>query len=163
MVEPRLTGPALSAFVFVDMQYPPSLFNVLLNRSPESFPETEEGIQFAQAIDFYFLRDDLVDANIVPEVGDIILYQEAYYGVDGVVTNQYWSGKNPDYPNNNSDGTPNPLNPGLDQFGLFFILLYSIKMPVYYFFLQAHHLLALYLFVFLNHRLKKVENLGYNL
>jgi len=95
----------------------PFLFNVLLNRSPESFPETEEGIQFAQAIDFYFLRDDLVDANIVPEVGDIILYQEAYYGVDGVVTNQYWSGKNPDYPNNNSDGTPNPLNPGLDQFG----------------------------------------------
>ena len=99
--------------------------NVLLNRSPESFPETEEGIQFAQSIDFYFLRDDLVDANIVPEVGDIILYQEAYYGVDGVVTNQYWSGKNPSYPNNNSDGTPNPINPNLQLFGTNLSILVS--------------------------------------
>ena len=30
---------------------------------------------------------------------------------------QYWGGKNPAYPNNNSDGTLNPLNPGLEQFG----------------------------------------------
>ena len=61
--------------------------------------------------------DDLKDANIVPEVGDIVLYQEAYYGVDSTVANQYWGGKNPDYPNNDSDGTPNPLNPNLQLFG----------------------------------------------
>ena len=95
----------------------PFLFNCLINRQDESFPEDEEGIQFQQGIDFYFLRDDLVDANIVPEVGDIVLYQEAYYGVQSTVANQYFSGKNPDYPNNNSDGTPNPLNPNLQLFG----------------------------------------------
>ena len=95
----------------------PFLFNCLIDRSDEEYGENEEGIQFNQPINFYFLRDDLKDANIVPEVGDIILYQEAYYGVDGTISNQYWGGKNPDYPNNDSDGTPNPLNPNLQLFG----------------------------------------------
>ena len=76
-----------------------------------------EGIQFNQPIEFYFFRDDLVDAKVVPEVGDIILYQEGYYGVQSTVANQYWGGKNPSYPNNDSNGEPNPLNPDLDQFG----------------------------------------------
>ena len=74
--------------------------------------EDEEGIQFNQPSDFYFLRDDLVDADVVPEVGDIILYQEGYYGVQSTVANQYFGGKNPEYPNN-----INPLNPGLEYFG----------------------------------------------
>ena len=88
----------------------PFLFNVLINRSDQQYGEDEEGIQFNQAIDFYFLRDDLKVANVV-------LYQEGYYGVQGTVGNQYWGGKNPAYPNNDSDGEPNPLNPGLDKFG----------------------------------------------
>jgi hypothetical protein len=63
-----------------------------------------------------FLRDDLLKswedfnenfltyryqygANLVPEVGDIIMYQEGYYEVDNVNANQYFMGKNPDYPN----------------------------------------------------------------
>ena len=95
----------------------PFLFNVLIDRQDQQYGEDEEGIQFNQAISFYFLRDDLKVANVVPEVGDIILYQEGYYGVQSTVGNQYWGGKNPSYPNNNSDGTPNPLNPGLDKFG----------------------------------------------
>jgi len=56
------------------------LFNVLIDRQDQQYGEDEEGIQFNQAIDFYFLRDDLKVANVVPEVGDIILYQEGYYG-----------------------------------------------------------------------------------
>ena len=95
----------------------PFLFNVLINRANEAYAEDNEGIQFNQPIEFYFFRDDLVDANVLPQVGDIILYQEGYYGVQSTVANQYWGGKNPSYPNNDSDGTPNPLNPDLDQFG----------------------------------------------
>ena len=90
----------------------PFLFNVLINRADQQYGEDEEGIQFNQAIDFYFLRDDLKVANVVPEVGDIILYQDGYYEVDNVSANQYFVGKNPDYPNN-----VNPLNPGLEDFG----------------------------------------------
>ena len=103
----------------------PFLFNCLINRGAQEYPENAEGIQFEQPIDFYFLRDDLFDANVVPDVGDIILYQEGYYGVQGTIANQYWSGKNPDYPNNDSDGKPNPLNPNLQLFGTNLSILVS--------------------------------------
>ena len=95
----------------------PFLFNCLINRENQNYNMGDDGVEYLQGIEFYFFRDDLVDANIVPLVGDIILYQEAYYGVQGTVANQYWGGKNPAYPNNDSDGTPNPLNPGLSEFG----------------------------------------------
>lgn len=98
----------------------PFLFNVLINRENQSYPSGDEGVSFGQGIEFYFLRDDLVDANVVPNVGDIVLYQEKYYGVQGTVSNQYWGGKNPDYPNNE-----NPLNPGLEGFGSSISILVS--------------------------------------
>ena len=40
-------------------------------------------------------------ADLVPEVGDIILYQEGYYEVDNITCKPVLCmGKNPDYPNN---------------------------------------------------------------
>jgi len=95
----------------------PFLFNVLMDRGDQDFSLNNEGVQFDQSINFYFLRDDLVEKDVVPQVGDIILYEEGYYGVQSTIANQYWGGKNPDYPNNDSDGTANPLNPGLEKFG----------------------------------------------
>lgn len=98
----------------------PFLFNVLISREDQSYSTSDEGVGFGQGIQFYFLRDDLVDANVVPNVGDIVLYQERYYGVQSTVSNQYWGGKNPDYPNNE-----NPLNPGLEGFGSSISILVS--------------------------------------
>ena len=98
----------------------PFLFNVLISREDQSYSTSDEGVGFGQGIQFYFLRDDLVDANVVPNVGDIVLYQERYYGVQGTVSNQYWGGKNPDYPNNE-----NPLNSGLEEFGSSISILVS--------------------------------------
>ena len=89
----------------------PFIFNVLINRTNEQYAENIEGVQFGQPIEFYFFRDDIKDADILIRVGDIILYQESYYGVQSTVANQYWGGKNPSYPNN-----INPLNPGLEKF-----------------------------------------------
>jgi hypothetical protein len=91
---------------------PPVILNALIAREDQSQPVSDLGVDFAWNIEFRFFRDDLVDANLVPEVGDIIMYNEGYYEVDGTNANQYFSGKNPDYPNE-----PNPLNPGLDNFG----------------------------------------------
>lgn len=90
----------------------PVLFNVLIERQDQQFPETDLGTDFTWAIDFKFLRDDLVDAEVVPEVGDIILYEEGYYEVDDVITNQLFVGKDPRYPNK-----PNPFENDLDKFG----------------------------------------------
>ena len=61
---------------------------------------------------FKFLRDDLVDANTHPDIGDIILWNEGYFEIDNTIENQLFVGKDPDYPN-----VPNPLNPGLSDFG----------------------------------------------
>lgn len=101
----------------------PFLFNCFVERENQTYASGNEGVNFSQGIQFYFLRDDLVDANVVPNVGDIVLYQEKYYGVQGTISNQYWGGKNPDYPNNE-----NPLNPGLEEFGS----SVSILLSTYY-------------------------------
>ena len=90
----------------------PYIFNCLISRRDQEYPESELGINFQWGITFAFLRDDLVDSMYVPEIGDIVLYQEGYYEIDTLNANQYFVGKNPDYPNN-----PNPLNPGLEKFG----------------------------------------------
>jgi hypothetical protein len=90
----------------------PFLFNCLITRVDQQYPVSDMGVEFQQGISFAFFRDDLIEANIVPEVGDILLYQEGYYGVQSTVVNQYFVGKNPEYPNNE-----NPLNPGLENFG----------------------------------------------
>jgi hypothetical protein len=90
----------------------PFLFNCLINREDQQYEKDDLGVGYNQGITFSFLRDDLVKANILPEIGDIILYQEGYYGVETTISNQYFLGKNPEYPNNE-----NPLNPGLENFG----------------------------------------------
>lgn len=90
----------------------PFLFNCIIERADPAYPISEIGVEFQQGITFAFLRDDLIEANILPEIGDILLYQEGYYGVQSTIDNQYFVGKNPEYPNNE-----NPLNPGLENFG----------------------------------------------
>ena len=107
----------------------PVLLNCLIERENQSYPESDLGTDFTWGATFKFLRDDLLNkmedfneffdptnyqygANLVPEVGDIIMYQDGYYEVDNTNANQYFMGKNPDYPNN-----VNPINPGLEDFG----------------------------------------------
>jgi hypothetical protein len=57
----------------------PTLFNCLVDRGDEQYPESDMGVDFNWSVVFKFLREDLVDAQTVPEVGDIILYNEGYY------------------------------------------------------------------------------------
>ena len=90
----------------------PVLFNVLIERQDQDYPDSDQGVEFAQGINFKFLRDDLVDADVVPEVGDIILYEEGYHEVDSIISNQLYVGKDPRYPNK-----PNPYENDLDKFG----------------------------------------------
>ena len=92
--------------------YDPVLVNVLIERGAKSQPSSEMGVDFARDMVFRFLRDDLVDAQLVVEVGDIVLYQESYFEVGTINDNQLIVGKDPAYPNNT-----NPLNPGLEDFG----------------------------------------------
>ena len=90
----------------------PVLLNALITVGDNTSPTSDLGVNFDWPVSFAFLRDDLVDANLHPEVGDIILYQESYWEVDNTNITQFWAGKDPDYPNE-----INPLNPGLVEFG----------------------------------------------
>lgn len=94
----------------------PVLFNCLVERKEKTTFDTDAGIDFSQNINFSMLRDDLVDGDYVPEVGDICLYEEGYFEIHNIIENQYHSGKNPQYPNV-SEGGVNPLNPNLHLFG----------------------------------------------
>ena len=90
----------------------PVIFNCLVERSDQEYPESDLGVDFDWSVVFKFLREDIINAGINPEVGDVILYNDGYYQVDNVSSNQYFMGKDPSYPNE-----PNPLNPGLSDFG----------------------------------------------
>ena len=93
--------------------YDPVLLNALIERDEMDQPTNEFGEEYSQIVTFKFLRDDLVDANIVPEVGDIVLYYDDYFEIDTVIDNQLFAGKDPKFPYN-----VNPLNPGLEGFGM---------------------------------------------
>ena len=90
----------------------PYLFNALITVDDATSPVNEFGVDFNWGITVAFLRDDLIEADIHPEVGDIILYQESYFEIDNTNETQYFAGKTPDYPYED-----NPLNPGLENFG----------------------------------------------
>lgn len=91
----------------------PYIFNCLVQRTPQVFEEADMILETQYEVTFRFFRDDLVDANVVPKVGDYIMYEDNYHIVNDTYSNQYFTGKNPQYPNEK-----NPLNPGLDKFGL---------------------------------------------
>ena len=90
----------------------PILFNCLITRLDQQYADAPYGVDFNWQIQAAFLRDDLVAADVHPEVGDIILYQESYFEIDNTNETQYFAGKNPDFPYES-----NPLNPGLENFG----------------------------------------------
>jgi len=103
----------------------PVLLNCLIERNDQAFPTSDLGPDLVWGIKAAFLKDDLLNknydynidtefygANLVPQVGDIILFQNGYFEVDNVIMNQQFVGKDPDYPYD-----VNPLNPGLQNFG----------------------------------------------
>tara|TARA_B100001093_G_C26512031_1_gene877894 strand:- start:299 stop:808 length:510 start_codon:yes stop_codon:yes gene_type:complete len=90
----------------------PVLLNVLLERGDQTYNSSDMGVDYSREVEFRFFRDDLVDASLVIEPGDILLYYESYFEVDTIKDNQLFVGKDPRYPYNS-----NPLNPGLEEFG----------------------------------------------
>ena len=75
----------------------PILVNCLIERNAQAWTETEFGTDVTREINVRFLRDILVDINLVPQVGDVVLWQENYYELSGIVENQFVVGKDPSY------------------------------------------------------------------
>jgi hypothetical protein len=91
----------------------PVLLNCLIVRGDFTITQSDFGPDTRRAASFTFLREALVAANVVSEVGDIIMYNELYYTVDNVNENQFILGKDPDY----------SYSDGLDNFGSSFSVM----------------------------------------
>jgi hypothetical protein len=108
----NMYGEASSGRVFGQ----PILLNSVIEVGDQTAPIQDDLVGFNWPVTFKFLRDDLVDANLVPEIGDYIMWQNAYWEIDNENMVQFFTGKDPDYPYYDENGN-NPLNPGLQNFG----------------------------------------------
>lgn len=75
----------------------PVLIPCLIERGEFVKETTDYGLDTRRDVKFRFFKDHLMEANVVPEVGDFVMYNEAYYEIDNVNENQYILGKDPNY------------------------------------------------------------------
>ena len=75
----------------------PVLLQCLITRGDQIISSDDFGPDLQRTLSFAFLRQDLVDVQLVPEVGDIIMLNEDYYEVDLVRENQFFFGKDNNY------------------------------------------------------------------
>lgn len=85
----------------------PILFSCLIERGDFTAPVDDFGPDTQRSVTFRFLRDDMIEANVFPEIGDVVMYNEVYYEVDNVNENQLILGKDNKY----------AYSEGLDRFG----------------------------------------------
>ena len=69
----------------------------LVDRSNQNYVEEAYGVDLQQIAMFSFLRKAFTAKELVPEVGDIIEWDKAYFEIDSMVDNQIVGGKDPDY------------------------------------------------------------------
>lgn len=75
----------------------PVLLYCLIERGDFTTNVDELSFDRQRDVVFRFATDDLVNANVYPEVGDVIMYNELYYQVNNVNANQLIMGKDADY------------------------------------------------------------------
>ena len=71
--------------------------NCLITRGDQVYNVDEFGPDLGREASFALLRRDLEDIQLVPEVGDIVMWHEDYYEVDSVKENQLFYGRNNNY------------------------------------------------------------------
>ena len=98
--------------------FEPMKIACLINREDQSWSSDEFGPDINQAINFRFLKEGLKDINLFPEIGDILLFRNNFYEVDGKIENQLIVGKDPDY----------AISTGTTDFGSSFSVIVSTYM-----------------------------------
>ena len=69
----------------------------LIDRQDQSWSSDSFGSDVNQTIGFRFLKKELQDINLSPEVGDLLLFKNNFYEVDEKTENQLILGRDPDY------------------------------------------------------------------
>jgi hypothetical protein len=84
----------------------PVLINCLLERGAYESSNDDFGVDTSRPLTVRFFRPHLITANVVPNIGDIILWNEDYYEIDNVNENQLVVGKDPNYAYSDDNGVP---------------------------------------------------------
>ena len=69
----------------------------LIDKQDQSWSSDAFGSDINQIIGFRFLKKELQDINLVPEIGDLLLFKNNFYEVDSRIENQFILGRDPDY------------------------------------------------------------------
>lgn len=77
--------------------FPPVLVHALISKEDQEWSSDDFGPNVTQNINIAFLRDILVELDLVPQVGDIVEHNAAFYEIDTVAQNQRFMGKDPDH------------------------------------------------------------------
>ena len=77
--------------------YEPLKIACLIDRKDQAWSSDAFGSDVNQSISFKFLKDELKTINLVPEVGDLLLFRNNFYEVDSRIENQLILGRDPDY------------------------------------------------------------------
>jgi len=77
--------------------YEPLKIACLIDRSDQTWSSDAFGSDVNQSVGFQFLKNELKNINLIPEVGDILLFRNNFYEIDGRIENQLILGRDPDY------------------------------------------------------------------
>tara|TARA_Y100001963_G_scaffold136216_1_gene198646 strand:+ start:2023 stop:2565 length:543 start_codon:yes stop_codon:yes gene_type:complete len=77
--------------------YEPLKIACLIDRTDQSWSSDDFGSDINQSIGFRFLKKELKNINLLPEVGDILLFRNNFYEVDNRIENQLVLGRDSDY------------------------------------------------------------------
>jgi hypothetical protein len=75
----------------------PVLLNCLIERGDFGVSRIEYNLDVIRETTFRFFKNHLIDANVFPEIGDVIFWNEHFFEVDNVNENQLIVGKDSDY------------------------------------------------------------------
>lgn len=75
----------------------PIKYNCLVQRGDQRSTVDDLGVDIVREVKFNLLRQDLLDTNVEPEIGDIVMWLENYYEIDNITENQLFLGKDNAY------------------------------------------------------------------
>jgi len=75
----------------------PVKLNCLVTRGDQVITNDELGPDLIREMSFAFIRKDLEDTVVYPEVGDILMWHEDYFQADTVRENELFLGRDKDY------------------------------------------------------------------